>query len=931
MYDESTFFGRSVSLHGPNAAYARELYERWMSDPNSIDSETSALFATGFIPPLDQDTVGRVLPVVGLNVEMIMRAVHLASLIREHGHVAARLNPLQNDVVLDSQLSLGYHGLTEADLRMLPPSVVGGPAAAGTNNALDAMTRLRSVYCSTIGYEDDHVQNIDQRNWLRDAFESGRYLRGITDTDRLWLLERLTEVDTFEQYLHKTQPFQGEKRFSVEGVDVVVPVLQSIVERAAVAGNREVVIGMSHRGRLNVLTHVLHKPYKTMLSEFIKGKKYTVPDTPRLESAGYTGDVKYHKGYELRIETADHGSVPVTLVPNPSHLEFVNPVVLGRARAAQEHRDHHGKPSRDILATLSILIHGDAAFPGQGVVAESLNLSRVPGYRVGGTLHIIANNQVGFTTDTENSRSTLYSSDLAKGFEIPIVHVNGDDPEACLAMARMALDFRQRFSSDFLIDIIGYRRHGHNETDEPRFTQPKMYQTMDNHPRLRALYADKCIDIGIVTPDQPDAIVGRVREELTAARAAALESAGGPVHIPHFEAAKPVVVEQVSRERLHILNNAITTPPDGFATNDKQLRQVLNPRKLAFETDTASINWAHAEALAFASILEDGTPIRLSGQDAQRGTFSQRMLVLHDTETGARCHLLRFVPTAHASIAILNSPLSETAALGFEYGYSAHAAETLVLWEAQFGDFSNGAQVIIDQFIVSGHAKWAQSSSLVLLLPHGHEGQGPEHSSGRVERFLQLAAGNNIRVANCTTAANYYHLLRRQAASLRTDARPLIVMTPKSLLRHPKAASTVNDLALGSFQPVLDDNRIELDKLSVEKLVLSSGKIIVDLLASPQLSVRNIGLLRLEEIHPFPIEELKTTIAMYPNAKELVFVQEEPYNMGTMTYVLPYLQEFFSKQLVITPVHRPTAASPAEGSIDMHVAVQTHIVETALA
>lgn len=928
MHDDSITVDRSLSLHGPNAAYARELYERWMEDPGSIDSDTSALFATGYIPPVE--TTSKNSSIETTNVETIMRAVHLARLIREHGHVEANLNPLHKPAKVDPQLTLGYHGLTEADLASLPPSVVGGPAAAGTTNALDAMNRLRQVYCGTIGYEDDHVQSPDQRNWLRDAFESGRYLRAVTNEDRSWLLERITEVDTFEQFLHKTQPFQGEKRFSIEGVDMLVPVLQSIVQGAALAGNREVVIGMAHRGRLNVLTHVLKKPYRQMLSEFIKGKKYLVPSTSGAGSGGYTGDVKYHKGYELRIETADHGSVPVTLVPNPSHLEFVNPVVLGRARAAQEHRDHQGKPSRDILAALSILIHGDAAFPGQGVVAESLNLSRVPGYRVGGTIHIIANNQVGFTTDPENSRSTLYSSDLAKGFEIPIVHVNGDDPDACLAMARMALDFRQKFGCDFLIDIIGYRRHGHNETDEPRYTQPKMYGVVDAHPRLRELYATHVTAKGAVSASEVDAMLSRVREELNDARQYAIEQAGGTVSTPAVVDAPDVVVKNVTFDRLQVLNDAITSTPEGFAVNDKQLRQVLKPRKAALSADEPAINWAHAEALAYASILEDGTPIRLSGQDAQRGTFSQRMLVLHDIETGARCHLLRFVPTANASIAILNSPLSETAALGFEYGYSAHAKETLVLWEGQFGDFANGAQVIIDQFIVSGDAKWSQKSGLVMLLPHGYEGQGPEHSSGRVERFLQSAAGNNIRVANCTTPANYFHLLRRQATSLAVDPRPLIVMTPKSLLRHPKAVSNAADLTSGSFQPVLDDMRAGLDKTAIKRVVMSSGKVIVDLLASPLLEPGTTALIRLEEIHPFPVNDINRILATYPNATEFVFVQEEPLNMGTAGYVCPRLQEILPSSLAFRVVSRPMEASPAEGSIDMHNAMQAHIVQSAL-
>jgi 2-oxoglutarate dehydrogenase E1 component len=916
------------TLHGPNEGYAAELYERYLVDPNSVDAESRALFSQGWRPTTTADL--SVLPAsTGVEIDRVVRAARLFRLVREMGHMDAHLDPLGSAPPGDPELTPAFHGLTEADLATLPASVVGGPLAEEAGNALEAYRRLREAYCGPIGYEDDHIHVPTERSWLREAAESRRFFSGVTDEDRKWLLKRLTKVDTFEQFLHKSAPFQGQKRFSIEGLDILVPMLDGIIRDAASAGTHTVMIGMAHRGRLNVLAHTLGKPYELMLSEFPTDQKAAEPlaSVSGGGSHGYTGDVKYHKGWTSQAEEKGQ-DVQITLAPNPSHLEFVNPVVIGGARAAQDrHKD-----------ALAILIHGDAAFPGQGVVAETLNLANLPGYSVGGTIHIIANNQVGFTTDPKDSRSTLYASDLAKGFEIPIVHVNGDDPEACLAVARMAIAYRQEFGKDFLIDVVGYRRWGHNETDEPRYTQPTMYQTIDARPRLRALWATEMEKRGLLAPGEADALVESCKGKLLEAREAARgQKKGGPHTVETQGEPAPTAVPE---KRLRALNAALNAAPEGFTPNPKQEKGFLEPRRTALDAAEAKINWAHAEALAFGSLLEDGVPIRLTGQDCERGTFSQRMLVLHDPSTGAEHCALKALPNARATLALHNSPLSETAVLGFEYGYAVAAPEALVLWEAQFGDFANGAQVIIDQFLASGGAKWSQHVGLTLLLPHGYEGQGPEHSSARLERFLQLGAGDNIQVANCTSAAQYFHLLRRQAASLKNEPRPLVMMTPKYLLRHPRACATLAELTAGSFQPVLDDPRGTERKKNVRRLILCSGKVYIDLVydAMPPYTERSeyvkaefAAVARIEQLFPLPEKELKALIASYPNLSEVVWLQEEPGNMGAWSFVAPRLMELLPDGLKLRYVGRHEAASPAEGSVTAHNAEQQRLLIEALA
>lgn len=938
-------------FHGPNAGYVIELYERYLADPESVDPATCAFFAqwspeettTATVatpPPAAPSTINlqtapdidlskaHIGPTSPIDVTHTVAAARLIRYIRERGHLAARIDPLGSDPPGDPGLDAAIHDVTDADLALLPAHIVRGPLVAGSRNALEGVQELRAAYCGTIGYETSHIQVFEERAWIREAIESRRFFYGFDEVRKRELLERLTEVETFERYLHQT--FVGQKRFSIEGCDMLVPIIDSIIRNAATGGVREVVIGMAHRGRLNVLAHILGKPYSAILSEFLTAGRDAALSPAGRGAAGWVGDVKYHLGARRAFREAGIEQMPITLAPNPSHLEFVNPVVAGRARAAQERCDQAGAPVQDKRASLPILIHGDAAFPAQGIVAETLNLANLAGYSTGGTIHIIVNNQIGFTTSPREGRSTLYASDLAKGFEIPIVHVNADDVEGCIAVARMAYAYRERFGKDFLIDLVGYRRWGHNEGDEPAFTQPTMYATIARHPTVREQWAAKLIAEGVITAEEANQMITTVWERLQQARSEA------EAH-PHFEEPPPLPPPGIARrtntavsaERLVALNEALLQWPPGFRVHPR-LERMLERRRTALHMPDA-IDWAHAEILAFASLLEEGVPIRLTGQDVERGTFSQRHLVLHDVQTDERWCALQALPQARASFAVHNSPLSEAAALGFEFGYSAHNPRALVIWEAQFGDFANGAQVIIDQFIVSARKKWGQTPALVMLLPHGYEGQGPEHSSARLERFLQLAAEDNIRVANCTTAAQYFHLLRRQALLLDADPRPLIIMTPKSLLRHPRAASSLRDLSEGRFQRVIDDPQARERPADVARLVLCSGKIYVDLLSASDTPLTNgVAVVRLEELYSFPVDELRDVLAGYPNLQEVVWLQEEPENMGAWRYVAPRLRDLIGPDRTLSYVGRPESASPAEGSLALHLIEQQRLITEAL-
>ncbi len=905
-------------FHGLNIGYVLELHERYRENPDSVDAATRDFFDQ-FPLPLDHAT-----PPADAAIEKIVGVVNLAESIRKFGHLDAQIDPLGSQPPSDPSLHPEAHGVTEDDLRQLPANLIVGPIAQRAVNALEVIHALRKVYSSTTGYDYAHLRDPEEREWLRHAAESGRFRAPNDPIDASSLLERLTQVEVFELFLHRT--FPGKSRFSIEGLDMLVPILDEVIGAAAEADIQNILIGMAHRGRLNVLTHVLNKPYVQILAEF----KDPVRARNFRDDLGWTGDVKYHLGAHRAVRGGKQVDLVVSMAPNASHLEAVNPVVQGMARAAGTRVDGVGPPRFDPARTLPILIHGDAAFPGQGVVAETLNFFRLPGYQTGGTIHIIANNQLGYTTTPEDARSTLYASDLARGFRIPIVHVNADDPEASIEAARLSFAYRARFQKDFVIDLVGYRRHGHNEGDEPSFTQPLMYRRIPDHPTVRKLWANILLERTAIDQDWPDQLVRKRMEELQSV----LESlkpeealAVAPPEPPPPGAARHAKTA-ISVERLRDLNQALLQLPEGFAANRKLERARDRRRKALDNLDGKTIDWAMAEELALASILEDGIAIRLTGQDVERGTFSQRHSVFFDVQNGGTFIPLQALPQARAAFEVHNSPLTENAAVGFEYGYNVQEPGRLVIWEAQYGDFVNGAQVMIDEFVVAARAKWGLTPSLVLLLPHGMEGQGPDHSSGRPERFLQLAAETNIRIANCTTAAQYFHLLRMQAILLKTDPLPLVVMTPKSLLRHPLTASSLRDLAEGGWQRAIDDGQARNRALQVRRAILCSGKIYVDLVSSERREHNpNIAICRLEQLYPFPADDLKPVLDGYPNLEEVVWMQEEPENMGAWEYMRPQLGELGRWHLRY--LGRPRNSSPAEGSSAWHALTQAALVEQA--
>ncbi|HEV8197572.1 MAG TPA: multifunctional oxoglutarate decarboxylase/oxoglutarate dehydrogenase thiamine pyrophosphate-binding subunit/dihydrolipoyllysine-residue succinyltransferase subunit [Gemmatimonadales bacterium] len=856
----------------------------------------------------------------------VAAAMALVKAFRTHGHLAARLDPLGSEPSGDPALDPGALGLTPDVLAKIPARVLR--IAVPGETLADALPSLQATYCGTIAYEVEHVSDHGQRVWLRQMIESGAHRRPMTRDDRLALLDRLIAVEAFERFLHKA--YLGHKRFSIEGVDLLVPMLDLVIELSADRGAREVVVGMAHRGRLNVLTHNVGRPYVTIFAEF-EGAKH-LEEVGSTEDPG-TGDVKYHHGADGAYRTRSGKAITVALAHNPSHLEFVGPVVDGRARAQQTQR--RGQEAvHDPVVAVPVVIHGDAAFAGQGVVAETLNLGALRGYRVGGTVHLITNNQIGFTTDMSDARSTRHASDLAKGFDIPIIHVNADDAEACLAAVRLASMYREEFHRDALIDLVGYRRWGHNEGDEPSYTQPLMYERIKNHPTARELYAATLVAENALSAEDAESRYAAAYQRLveiqqgfkaSAPQTPATGTAGLGVKVPSGE----VVETAVPAEQLLALNTQLLTVPEGFTVHPKLKRQL--ERRIPAMGPDGGIDWGHAEALAFASLLTAGVPIRLTGQDTERGTFSHRHLVLHDAVTGQTVTPISRLPGALAAFEVYNSPLSELAALGFEYGYATAAPEALVLWEAQFGDFINGGQVIVDQFMAAGLSKWGVTNRLTLLLPHGYEGQGPEHSSARIERFLQQAAEGNFRVANCTTPAQFFHLLRRQAR--RNRIRPLVVFTPKSLLRLPQAASHLEELTTGTFRPVIDDPEagVQSRAATLGRVVLCSGKIYYDLLAeAAKLGDRRPAIVRLEGLYTFPEDSLKAVLGRYPAAHEVIWAQEEPRNMGAWSYVAPKLGALLQTGQVLRYAGRPERASPAEGYPTAHAVEQARIVAEAL-
>jgi 2-oxoglutarate dehydrogenase E1 component len=926
-----------IDFPGPNAAYVEELYERYQRDPNAVDAATRAYFelspaaATPKMPASSGVAETPAPPSVPCN-ETVMGLVNLANAIRDYGHLAAQIDPLGSRPPGDPALELGAHDLTEADLEALPPHLVGGPIGEQAANGLDAIRRLRERYQSHLGFDFSHLRQPQLRAWLREAVESGRFRPPHDPIDPVALLDRLTQVEVFEQFLQKFYP--GKTRFSIEGLDMIVPILDEVIGGAAEDEVRHILLGMAHRGRLNVLAHLLNKPYAQILAEFkdpLEGQHWIIRD-----DLGWTGDVKYHKGARRALQGGEAVDVEVSMISNPSHLEFVNPVVVGMARAAMSKVDQPGPPRLDDRLVLPVLIHGDASFPGQGIVAETLNLQNTEGFRTGGTVHIIANNQVGFTALRDEVCSTLYVSDLAKGFKIPVIHVNADDPEACIEAARIAYAYTHEFERDFLIDLIGYRRYGHNEGDDPTFTQPIMYKIIDEHPSVRSLWADELPRRGALAAGQAEQMVqARMAELQQVADALRPERDVDdvPPQPPPPGAARRAETAVPAAE-LRALNDALLAAPAGFAVNSKLLR-VLDRRRKAFEAEAEAdvpVDWSTAESLALASILADGVPIRFTGEDVERGTFSHRHAVWHNVENGRQYIPLQALPQSCAAFEIHNSPLSEAALVGFEYGYSIYDPRRLVIWEAQYGDFVNGAQVLIDEYLVSARAKWGQTPSLVLLLPHGFEGQGPDHSSARVERFLQAAAETNMRVAYPSTAAQYFHLLRRQAALLEDDPLPLIVLTPKSLLRNPTAAATLADLAEGRWHPVIDDPRGQERRDAINRLILCSGKVYFDLMAAKQREARpDVAIARLEQLYVFPMDEMTALIESYDRIEDVVWVQEEPENMGAWDYVRPKLEELLGGCGPLRYVGRPRASSPSEGSTAWHLVNQNALIERAYA
>ena len=922
-------------FHGPNSGYILELYERYLKDPSSIDTKTRKIFDRWKpdINGLERTLKSTYFLTNGaaahtdISIKKAVSVSNLARSIRAHGHMESNIDPLGSKSPGDPTLSPEMHGLTEDDLKNLPADLVGWPIAESSANAYEGIRKLRKVYSSTIGYNYDHIYNADERKWLRETIERGTFRAPINPIDPIQMLKILTQVEVFETFLHRI--FPGKFRFSIEGVDTLVPMLNELVGLAAKADTYNIVLGMAHRGRLNVMHHVLNKTYKHTLVKF----KDPILERDFRDDMGWTGDVKYHESASRLVNNGKPIDMIISLVPNPSHLESVNPVVQGMARAAGTKSDEPGEPKFDSLISIPVQIHGDAAFPGQGINAETLNLSGLPGYYTGGTIHIITNNQLGYTTLPSGGRSTLYSSDLAKGFEIPIVHVNADDPEACIETIRLAFSYIRNFKKDFLIDLIGYRRHGHNEADEPSFTQPTMYLKINSHPTVREIWARKLVEENIISEDRANKFV----QEQTEILHREYESLStddipeGAQSTPPPRGAAKKAKTSVSAEKLRELNKSLLQISENFTVNSKVKKARDRRIDILNDAEAKTIDWATAEELAYASILADGTPIRLTGQDTERGTFSHRHAVLHDVNSGKAFIPLQNIPQSKASFEIYNSPLTENACIGFEYGYDVQKSDTLVIWEAQYGDFINVAQTIIDEYLVSARAKWGQTPSLVLLLPHGYEGQGPDHSSGRLERFLMASAEYNMRIANCTTSAQFFHLLRRQASVIKIDPLPLIVTTPKSLLRSPKIASSLNDLSKGKWMPVIDDPMDDKQASKVKRLILCSGKIYIDLISS-ELREKHpeIAIVRVEQLYPRPKEEIRDVVARYTKMNELVWVQEESQNMGAWKYMLPFLRrKITSYQNQIHYIGRKRNSSPAEGSSSMHKVNQQLIIEQA--
>src|SRR5689334_361597 len=930
----------STPLSGGNAPYVEALYEQFLADPQSVDAKWREYFSTLVAQKARNGAADQIHSTVVAGIAARATKPRLAAgsatsltadgaakqgavsrlvqIYANRGHLIARLDPLgMQQRPRPRVLELAYFGLSEADLDTEFLTGSRPTELAPKLKLREIIAQLEHAYCGTIGAEFAHVSNTDERLWLQDQFLVGR-LKGKLDAEEqknvLW---QLSAAEGLERYLHTK--YVGQKRFSLEGGDSLIPLMDDLIQSGGQQGIEECVIGMAHRGRLNVLVNLLGKSPSVLFNEF-EGKY----DTAHMQGSG---DVKYHKGLSSDLRTPG-GNVHVALAFNPSHLEVVNPVVEGSVRARQERRgDDKG------ARVLPVLIHGDSAFAGQGVVMETLQLSQARAFYTGGTVHVIVNNQVGFTTSRpDDVRSTMYCSDVAKMLETPIFHVNADDPDAVIFVTRLALKYRQRFHKDVVVDLVCYRRHGHNEADEPAATQPMMYQVIRKHPTTRQIYADKLVAQGVLSKDDAAAIVEQYRQGLDEGKQqarASLGMIGNKYTVDWSKYAGNDWTERVKGgndlARLKALGERAVRFPEGFALHPRVAQVMANRARMC--RGEMPLDWGAAETLAYASILEEGNAIRITGQDSGRGTFFHLHAVLHE-QTSGEC----YVPLAHLAerqphFQVTDSVLSEEAVLGFEYGYSTTDPSSLVIWEAQFGDFVNGAQVIIDQFISSGESKWGRLCGLAMFLPHGYEGQGPEHSSARLERFLQLCAENNMQVCVPSTPAQMYHMIRRQI--LRSLRKPLIVMTPKSLLRHELSVSSLEDLNTGEFSNVID----EIDKLNaagVRRVVLSSGKVYFDLLkARRAANITDVALVRVEQLYPFPVNETEAVLAKYTNAREVVWCQEEPQNQGAWYQIRHRLQTLCGKRELLY-AGRPPAAAPATGITKVHDAEQRGLIEAAL-
>ena len=853
-----------------------------------------------------------------------IRALMMIRVYRVRGHLIADLDPLGLEArEYHPELDFQNYGFTEADLDR--PIFIDHVLGLETATLREIIEILRLTYCGTIGYEFMHIQDPDQKSWIQMRIENQEYHANFTGEGKLKILRQLTESEGFERFLHLKYP--GTKRFGLDGSESLIPALEAIIRRASQLGVVEIGLGMPHRGRLNVLANIMHKAHTAMFSEF-EG----MPANP--DDVQGSGDVKYHLGTSSDRET-DGQAIHLSLLPNPSHLEAVNPVVLGRSRAKQGQLGDDER--RQVLA---VLMHGDAAFAGQGLVAECFGMSQLHGYRTGGTIHIIVNNQIGFTTAPIYSRSSPYPSDVAKMVQAPILHVNGDDPESVVHVARMATEFRQEFGQDVVVDMFCYRRHGHNEGDEPAFTQPIMYRKIAQHPSSRQLYARRLAEEGSFAEVQSEAMVKEHHDHLQLEFEAAkgykpnkadwLEGRWSDFTVAHGEDRRGRT--EAGKLALETVGRALTRVPEDFNLH-RTVERLLKTKRQNLEAG-GGIDWATGEALAFGNLLLEGVPVRLSGQDSGRGTFSQRHAVLTDQTNEQKYIPLNNIAPRQAKFEVIDSMLSEAAVLGFEYGFTLAEPRALVLWEAQFGDFANGAQVIIDQFLASGETKWLRMSGLVMLLPHGQEGQGPEHSSARLERYLQICAEDNMQVANCTTPASYFHILRRQIH--RDFRKPLILMTPKSLLRHRQAISPLSDFALGSsFHRVLWDGSSDLKSdAKIRRVVLCSGKVYYDLFAEREkLGIDDVYMLRLEQLYPFPAKALTKELARFPKA-DIVWCQEEPENMGAWNFVDRRIEAVLAgighKAGRPSYAGRPEMSAPAPGTIKLHNKQQQNLVEAAL-